>query len=362
MTSCNCAPKEFIVKYIYRLAPAILLCLSACAGSIRGLPVSQGVKEVGREDPDYTEKIQIKYLASGGLLIRRGEQAILTGPFFSNPTLKRLLLLSIRPNPEQIDRFMIPIRDAVEDVEAVVVGHAHYDHLMDLPYIVRNYLPKATVYGSRTATSILAAELRADQLVTVNDNAGTPAQPGNWYWTAADRIRFMAIESEHAPHLWGKKFFTGKYSADLNELPTRASSWREGQTFSFLIDFMNEDGKKVDFRIHYQDAASNPPLGFPPSFAFQLDETPVDLAIVCVAGYQQVEQYPESIIRELNPRFVVLGHWENFFGHLPDEAEYPQTVPMTNAKKFIARLKTVFPHDDRIEMPLPGAWMTFDPM
>ena len=75
------------MKNICSLAPALLLCLSACAGSIKGLPVSQGVKEIGL-DPDHAEKIQIKYLASGGFLIRRGEQAIMTGPFFSNPTLK----------------------------------------------------------------------------------------------------------------------------------------------------------------------------------------------------------------------------------------------------------------------------------
>ena len=254
---------------------------------------------------------------------------------------------------------MIPIREAVEDVEAIIVGHAHYDHLMDMPYIVKNYLPAATVYGSRTATSILAAELPANRLVSVNEEAGHPAKTGRWFPTSTDRIRFMAIPSEHAPHFMGTKLFTGRYESDMDRLPSRAASFREGQTFSFLIDFMHEDGKSVDFRIHYQDAASNPPLGFPPSFA-QIDEKRVDLAIVCVAGYDQVKQYPESIINELNPRYVVLGHWENFFGHLPDATENLQTVPFTNAKKFIERLKTVFPHDDRIEMPAPGAWMTFD--
>ena len=171
----------------------------------------------------------------------------------------------------------------------------------------------------------------------------------------------MAIESEHAPHFMGIKLYKGKYDSPLDKLPTRAGSWREGQTLAYLIDFMSGEGRAVEFRIHYQDATSNPPHGFPPSFSHPDDQRRVDLAIVCVAGYNQVKHYPESIIQELNPRYVILSHWENFFGHLPEDPEDLRTVPMTNTQRFLDRLKSVFPNDDRVLMPAPGAWMHFDP-
>lgn len=343
------------------LSVVSLICLAACTGTIKNLPVSLGVDEVGADDPAYGEKVQVRYLASGGFLIRRGEHSILTAPFFSNPSLKRLMFWRIKPNPEQIDRFLAPIQESLIDVETIIIGHAHYDHLMDVSHVVKNYVHKARVYGSKTATSILAAELPADQLVSVNADAGTSAKPGRWYHSRTSRVRFMAIESEHAPHFMGFKLYKGKYDNPLDKLPTRANSWREGQTFAYLIDFMSDDGSTVKFRIHYQDATSNPPYGFPPPFTHPEEHRRIDLAIVCVAGYEQVEHYPEAIIRELNPRYVILSHWENFFGHLPDDSANLRTVPMMNAKRFLDRLKSVFPHDDRIIMPAPGAWIRFDP-
>ena len=348
------------MKKVVGLILCFSIFISACAGSIKGLPVSPGVQKIKSGDPDYREKVQIKYLGAGGFLMRRGEHVILTAPFFSNPSIKRLMLWRIKSNPQQIDRFFAPMRDAVKDVEVILVGHAHYDHLMDVPYIVENYIPQAKVYGSQTMEHILAAALPIDQLYSLNADAGTSDRSGKWHPAPTSRIRFMAIESEHAPHFMGIKVFKGKYRKDKDKLPARAAAWREGQTFAYLIDFMSADGKTVEFRIHYQDATSNPPLGFPPSLTQPEDQRRVDVAIVCVAGYEQVKHYPESIIQKLNPRFVVLGHWENFFSHLPDDPEDLRTVPMMNAKRFIKRLKTVFPRDDRIKMPAPGAWMQFD--
>lgn len=56
----------------------------------------------------------------------------------------------------------------------------------------------------------------------------------------------------------GVKVFGGKYEEDLDELPTRAGGWQEGQTLTYLIDFMNEDGKEM-VQSTDLEAASRPP-------------------------------------------------------------------------------------------------------
>jgi len=50
--------------------------------------------------------------------------------------------------------FLIQRGDDV--VLAVLVGHAHHDHLMDLPYVWQKR-PGATLYGNFTMGNILAA-------------------------------------------------------------------------------------------------------------------------------------------------------------------------------------------------------------
>jgi len=95
--------------------------------------------------------LHIKYLGAGGLFLRRGDDVVLTAPFFSNPSLKRLIFWRIKSRPQEIDRFLDPMHAALQPTRAILVGHAHYDHLMDLPHILATHTPNARVYGSRTA-------------------------------------------------------------------------------------------------------------------------------------------------------------------------------------------------------------------
>lgn len=340
-----------------------LIALADCSGSINGLPVYSGIEPLPRDAPDYQTRVQLQYLGAGGWLIRRGEQMLLTAPFFSNPSLKRVMFWHINSRPEQSDRFLSPMRQTLQGVKAVLVGHAHYDHLLDLPYIKRRYTPQAKVYGSQTAAHILAADpaFEQDELVVVENHAGTANCLGKW-WYVGGRIRFMALISEHAPHAFGVKVFNGEYRDNLKALPGCATAWREGQTLAYLIDFMGEDGQAVEFRIYYQDAASTPPLGFPPLFNLPpQDQRRPDVAILCMPGFDQVKGYPEEIIEYLQPRVVAITHWENFFQTLPDDPQKLRTVPLMDAGQFIERMKKVLPPDAAFRLPAPGALMGFDP-
>ena len=86
----------------------------------------------------------------------------------------------------------------------------------------------------------------------------------------------------------------------------------------------------------------------------------VDIAIVCVAGYSQVENYPEGIIRNLKPRHIIMSHWENFFKPLPKADEKLEVVPGTDVDKFIQRMKKVMPKDTKWTFPIPGSKFSVD--
>jgi len=335
----------------------VSICLPGCSGPSTGLPVYSDGRELPADDPAYPTHLQVRYLGAGGVILKRGEDVLVTAPFFSNPSIPRVAFGEIQARPDQIERFLGPIGDGLAGAKAILVGHAHYDHLMDVPYIKSHFLPQATVYGSRTMKNTLAgdASLNAVDIVSVESGMGTDQQPGRW-WPVGPRMRIMALKSEHAPIFAHLKFFEGSYDAPLHQIPKRAYEWREGQTLAYLIDFLSADGTTVDFRIHYQDAASNPPLGFPPE-----DQRRVDLAIVCMPGFNQVKDYPEGIVGRLNPRFVVIIHWEDFFALLPDDPKDLRTVPTENAEQFITLLQAALPKDASFKLPAPGAWMHFPP-
>ena len=334
---------------------ALLTCLSAtlagCAGSLADLtPVSND--QLACEEPAPGLPLEIRYLGSGGHLIRRGSSAILTAPFFSNPNLFRVATSRISPDSARIDSAVEKIIEEggrLDDVQAILVGHAHYDHLMDVPRVWREYAPQARIFGSLTVKHILRGfDVPDDQIETLNSIAASRWAAGRWV-TLGD-LRFMAIESEHAPHAFGIKVYGGEVRKNLSHPPRRANGYKEGRTFAFLIDFLDPDGS-VAFRIHYQDAASNTPLGYPPTL-YGDDQRSVDVAIVCAASFTQVQGYPEGILRAVDARYVVVGHWENFF---VSQEKPPRPVPMTDVAEFVARTERALPEHARWVLPRPHA-------
>jgi L-ascorbate metabolism protein UlaG (beta-lactamase superfamily) len=289
--------------------------------------------------------VELRYLGSGGWLFRRGPDVIATAPFVSNPTWFALLR-SAKPDKPLIER-VVPRMD---DVEIVLVGHAHYDHAMDLPYIAKAKAPNAVFYGGRTMANILPTRIPAERLRALTDGElAVGGRPGRWFYNRTRTIRFMPLTSTHAPHFARRKLVaTGTVDQPQARLPGAPLSWKEGETIAFLIDFLGEGGR-VDFRIYYQDAASQPGTGVVPALASS-DAAPVDVAILCTAAFDQVDDNPEHILRNVQPRRVLAGHWEDFFFRGYEDPLRPAFG--TSLDEFQRRARNV--SATPIHLPKPG--------
>jgi hypothetical protein len=321
------------------------------------------------ELPASARRVAMQYLGNGGWLIRRGGEVIATAPFVSNPGLLNVYLSS-GPDLEAIDK-LIP---AMPDVEIMLIGHGHYDHAMDLPHIlgqrppdgtassVRAKAPNAKLYGSKTVKHLLGPTFpgRVESVTGAEPATGwkAPAKGltrGPWIPSDDAAVRFMPLASTHAPHLFGfiKLVSWGHLQEDVASLPTAPFLWPEGETLAFLIDFLRPD-KTVEFRIYYQDAASHPGTGIIPHLTGR-DAVPVDVAILCVAGFSQVSDNPEHILRNVRPRHIVGGHWEDFF-FWPDP-KIIRSAPGTSIEAFVQRVRGVSPAP--IYMVEPGTTLSF---
>lgn len=331
------------------MASASLVTLSLLAGCsmapAASLPISphQGIDWCCHHGAD---EITIEYLGVGGWLMRMGATAFMTAPFFSNPGFLDVGLGRIEVDSVAIEQFLPP----VEDVAAILVGHAHYDHLMDIPYILRRRAPDARLYGSRTAVNLLHGDpdLNPDRLISVEEGAGSHEESGEWVYLEDRRVRFMALQSGHAPHFLQIELYEGEVEEPADELPNRAGGWKRGLPLAYLIDFLSPQGE-VLYRIHYQDAAAAPPLGFLPE---NFDGVPVDLAILCPPGYEEVSGYPGEILDALSPSKVLLGHWEDFF---TSRTEPLRGVRGTDMNGFIERLEESLPQEAEWRILEPGS-------
>jgi hypothetical protein len=146
----------------------------------------------------------------------------------------------------------------------------------------------------------------------------------------------MALRSDHAPHFDGYTLYHGTRAAPLRTEPQAAHDWLDGETYAFLIDFMASPDSTA-FRVYYQDAVAAPPAGFAPKRL--IEERAVDVAIIVPATFDQVDWHPEAVLENLEPRRVILGHWEDFF--LP-AGEPARALPLADLPHFEHRLERVF--------------------
>jgi L-ascorbate metabolism protein UlaG (beta-lactamase superfamily) len=284
--------------------------------------------------PGGADPLRAVYLGSGGWIFQRGGETVLTGPLFTNPGLLRTGLLGIRADTVEIDRWMS--RYDVSETLAILVGHAHYDHLMDVPHVATRHAPRARIVGSRTVANTLGTWSGvADRIDLVDDSAGDQRAAGRWL-RYGRYVRVMALRSWHAPHFAGYTLYRGTQDTPRATEPEWATEWVDGETYAYLIDFM-ESADSVAFRIYYQDAVAAAPAGLAPDPV--IAERRVDVAVLVPATFDQVDWHPEAWIENLDPRWVLLGHWEDFFSPIDEPA---RSMRLADIGHFEDRLSRVF--------------------
>ncbi len=105
-----------------RIALLLVVSLSA-QGADTTLDIWRGK---GLDEP------KIRYLDVGGWLLHWQNEGLLIAPLFSNPALfdhPGLPPLVVEADPARIDKYM----PSASDVTLLLVGHGHYDHLLDVP-------------------------------------------------------------------------------------------------------------------------------------------------------------------------------------------------------------------------------------
>lgn len=352
---------------------ALLLILGCRPPITISTPIQSGPHQVGCEPADCGDParvVAITFLGVAGFLIEHQGHVLLTAPFFSNPSfgqvrprITRLLRSTPRISADTSAIEKLLPRSA-DRATAILVGHGHYDHLMDVPYIATHRATEAKIYGGPSVRHMLMGDsaLRSNggqRVIAISvAAAGRPNREGVWYYTADSAYRFMALIAGHAPNYraW-KQVYTytiGTVDTDLDSLPHTGAEWKLGEPYAYIIDVLSDRTKGSVFRIYFQDAPSEPPLGFPP--VDLLAERPIDLAVLCAATSSNVSNTPDSLLVVLKPLHVIVGHWEDFFR---SQTLPIQLSPGTDLEAFLKSLRSSLPPSTDWVIPLPQSTFRF---
>jgi L-ascorbate metabolism protein UlaG (beta-lactamase superfamily) len=227
--------------------------------------------------------MEFRWLGVAGIELRSDGQILVIDPYFTRMPFRRML------GRVQTDGRLVA--DQVPRCDFILITHPHYDHLADVPGLVRN--TGATALGSANACRLLAAlDVPAQQVRQVG---------------VGDSLVLGDFRVEVLPGQHGKIPFAGLFNRRLSPRlrpPLRAWDYRMDGCFSFLI---HAAGYRVLVGLgEYPDGAPA-----------------ADLLAVGVVN--SPESY-QALLRRARPQVVVPIHWDDFFRPLSKPAR-PMLAP-----------------------------------
>jgi L-ascorbate metabolism protein UlaG (beta-lactamase superfamily) len=222
--------------------------------------------------------VRVTYLGTNGYQFQFKGHTLLVDPYFSRVDLLSLALGSrIQPN---ISRISDGMRHVASKVDAILVTHGHFDHLLDVPIIM-----------SRTQARLIASASSVDLAKRSGASSGDVVRAGDMRRIGPWKIRVLPATHDR---LFGNVPFDR--SRLRPGVPERASDWICGQPLAFLIEV---NGQRI-----YIDSGGTP-AELPPN-------EHVDLAILGVALPDSRARLHAALER-LQPRYVLPSHQDNFF-------------------------------------------------
>jgi hypothetical protein len=209
--------------------------------------------------------LTFRWLGVAGVELVAGDQRLVIDPFFTRPSLIGLVR-PVAANTTLVD-------EKLPQCDTVLVTHSHWDHLMDVPVIIKH--TGADAFGSANTCQLL-------QILGVPESQAHEIQVGDRFSLGAFKVEVIHGQHSHIPFEW---LFNGSLRSGLQP-PLRLQDYRMDICLGYCITVMG-------IRVLVCAAEPQP-------------------AEVLFTVAQEWPQYYRWLFKGVNPHTVVPIHWDNF--------------------------------------------------
>lgn len=254
--------------------------------------------------------LELRWIGTAGFRLAYQDTVVWIDPYVTRLPLGDLLRRRVVPSsPEAVARW-------IDRADAVLVGHTHFDHALDVPAIARRTGCK--VYGSRSLEHLMGLFGLAGQAVVVEPHRRYEVGP----------FRFHFVPSVHSKLQLGLGVpYRGELTCDhLDHLTPQA--YRCGQVWGLAIEV-------AGMRFYHQGSAD--------FLEDELRDRDVDIFLCGVSGRRFTPRYVERIVAALAPRAIVPTHYDDFFRPLDAPLRFSFNVNLTRFADEVRRASRDLP-------------------
>jgi L-ascorbate metabolism protein UlaG (beta-lactamase superfamily) len=262
----------------------------------------------------------IRWTGVAGFVLELGGTRIAFDPFVTRPGLAATLLRRPRPDAGLVAR-------TFGALDAAFVGHAHFDHAMDLPAVAAA-APNARLLGGGVVVELCRRlGVPEARLTEVRDGARVEVGP----------FRVEAVRWSHGVvPVVGCVDRIGLPERGVPRTPFR---YPRGEVLAWRVEAAGRS-----FFVAGSAGIEDAPL---------LRQPPADVLVACLAARKGTPRFLERLGERLRPRVLVPCHHDDFFRPL---AEPPRPIPTLRWSAFRAEAEALRDrHGTILWLPVRGA-------
>lgn len=240
--------------------------------------------------------LELTWLGTAGFRLAYQGTVLWIDPYVTRLSLRDLVARRVVPPSERA------IATWIDRADAILVGHTHFDHALDVPAIAQRF--DARAYGSTSLARLMAIHGLAARSVVVEPHRDYEVGP----------FRFHFVPSQHSKLQLGLAVpYAGELTCEhVDDLTPQR--YRCGQVWGIHISV-------AGLRIYHQGSAD--------LVEDEIRDRGVDLFLCGISGRRFTPRYVERIVRALSPARIVPTHYDDFFRPLDAPPRFSLNVNLT---------------------------------
>ncbi len=240
--------------------------------------------------------LELTWFGTAGFRLAYQGTVIWIDPYVTRMPMSSVALRRVVPaSSAAIERY-------VDRADAVLVGHTHFDHALDVPAIAAARGCK--VYGSTSLKNLMGLYGLAAQAVVVEAKRDYEVGP----------FKFHFVPSVHSKLQLGLRIpFSGELTCEHVEGLT-AQAYKCGQVWGIGIEV-------AGVRLYHQGSAD--------LLEDEIIDRGVDIFLCGISGRRFTPRFAERVLRALDPALVIPTHYDDFFRPLDASTRFSFNVNLT---------------------------------